>query len=181
VHNGVLEVWSRVLSAVPGSRLLLLAPPGEHRTRVANRLSGRVQFLDRSSRRRYLANHANFDIALDTFPANGHTTSLDALYMGVPVVTLLGETAIARGGLSVLSNVGLTDLVARSTDEYVEIATKLANDRPRLAELRLTLRDRLRASPLMDWGGFVRGLESRYCEMWQAWLENPNDEIRIPE
>ncbi|HSV15791.1 MAG TPA: tetratricopeptide repeat protein [Tepidisphaeraceae bacterium] len=170
VHERVLAVWSRVLAAVPGSRLLLLAPPGSHRQRVADRLSGRVQFVDRAPRRKYLASHAEIDIALDTFPANGHTTSLDALYMGVPAVTLLGETAIARGGLSVLSNVGLMDLVARSPDEYVEIARKLANDRARLAELRATLRDRLRASPLMDWSGFVRGLEARYREMWIEWV-----------
>ena len=105
----------------------------------------------------------------DPFPYNGHTTSLDALWMGVPVVSLAGQRAVSRAGLSQLTNLGLPELVAFSENEYVEIATRLAGDLPRLTELRRTLRARMESSVLMDAEQFARGIEAAYRTMWRQW------------
>ena len=104
---------------------------------------------------------------MDTFPYNGHTTNLDALWMGVPVVSLAGKTPVSRAGLSQLTNLGLPDLVAHSESEYVKIAVSLARDLPRLATLRSTLRDRMKNSVLMDAPRFARNIETAYQRMWQ--------------
>jgi protein O-GlcNAc transferase len=109
------------------------------------------------------------DVAVDTFPYNGHTTSLDALWMGVPVVSLGGSAPVSRAGLSQLTNLGLADLVAHSEEDYVEIAVALAGDLPRLEELRSTLRRRLKNSVLMDAPHFARQVEEAYREMWRIW------------
>jgi predicted O-linked N-acetylglucosamine transferase (SPINDLY family) len=116
--------------------------------------------------------YQRLDIALDTFPYNGHTSSLEALWMGVPVVSLVGETPVSRAGLSQLSNLGLPELVAHSESEYVHIAECLASDLSRLAELRSTLRDRMRGSVLMDAPRFARQIEKAYREMWRAWCSD---------
>lgn len=89
--------------------------------------------------------------------------------MGVPVVSLAGKTAVGRGGLSLLSNVGLADLVAKDPEQYVRIAQELAGDLPRLCELRATLRSRMECSPLMNATRFARNIEAAYREMWQRW------------
>jgi predicted O-linked N-acetylglucosamine transferase (SPINDLY family) len=109
--------------------------------------------------------YQRIDIVLDTFPYNGHTTSLDALWMGVPVVSLCGERPVSRAGLSQLSNLGLSGLVAHSEDEYVDLATRLANDLPRLKDLRANLRQRLEKSVLMDGPRFARQIEACYRAM----------------
>ena len=111
-------------------------------------------------------------MVLDTYPYNGHTTSLDALWMGVPVVSLAGESAVSRAGWSQLSNLGRTGTggIFRG-DDYVEIATLLAHDRPRLAELRRTLRARMEGSVLMDAPRFARGIEAAYRRMWHLWCK----------
>src|SRR5205823_1309837 len=103
------------------------------------------------------------------FPYGGGTTTCDALWMGVPVISLRGKTAVGRGGLSILSNLGLTDLVAHTPDEYIHIASALANDLHRLAELRAALRPRMQQSPLMDPPRFARDVEAAYREMWARW------------
>jgi predicted O-linked N-acetylglucosamine transferase (SPINDLY family) len=175
VNEQVLELWARVLGAVEGSRLLLLAPKGSRREEILGSLRSRavdvsrVEFVSKEPRRSYLDWHHRVDIILDTFPYNGHTTNLDALWMGVPVVSLVGKHAVSRAGFSQLSNLGLTELAAFSQDDYVKIATQLAHDLPRLAQLRTTLRGRMQASPLMDAPGFARGVEAAYREMWQRW------------
>jgi predicted O-linked N-acetylglucosamine transferase (SPINDLY family) len=106
---------------------------------------------------------------LDTFPYTGHSTSLDALWMGVPVVSLTGPSAVSRGGLSILSNLGLPELAASTEADYVRLAVELARDLPRLAALRATLRERLQASPLMDAPRFARQIEAAYRTMWHRW------------
>jgi len=128
-----------------------------------------VEFFELLPREAYLELYRRVDIVLDPFPYNGHTTSLDALWMGVPVVSLAGQKAVSRAGLSQLSNLGLADLVAYSKDDYVAIATRLAQDSPRRAELRSTLRERMQVSPLMDATRFARGIESAYRTMWRCW------------
>ncbi|MGD0771023.1 MAG: tetratricopeptide repeat protein [Tepidisphaeraceae bacterium] len=172
VNERVLELWSIVLRAIPESRLILLAPRGNSRRRVLDRLDfSRVEFVDRQDRAAYLKTCDRIDIGLDTFPYNGHATSLDCLWMGVPVVTLIGRTVVGRAGLSQLTNLGLTELIAQTPEQYVQIAVELAKDLPRLAEMRRTLRARMQASPLMDAPGFARDIEAAYRQMWRNWVD----------
>ena len=113
--------------------------------------------------------HGQADVMLDTFPFTGGTTTCHALWMGVPVISLVGNTATSRGGASLLHAVGLSELVAQSPDQYIDIACGLAQDAARLASLRAGMRERMRASALMDAQRFTRNLESAYRQMWQTW------------
>ncbi|MEQ1858853.1 MAG: tetratricopeptide repeat protein [Chthoniobacteraceae bacterium] len=177
VNERVIGWWSAILERVPRSRMLLLCPAGEGRDLIAAQFRqcgvevDRVSFSDRLSRADYLALHHRVDVILDPFPYNGHMTTCDALWMGVPVVSLAGQTPVSRGGLSLLSNVGLPELAAFAPEDYVRIAADLANDLPRLAALRATLRERMRASPLMDGPRFARGIEDACRTMWREWCE----------
>ena len=169
----VLSAWAAILNAVPGSRLVVLANAarslGEYLTRTfeGHGISGdRVTLADRRPRGAYLELIRQVDIALDPFPFNGHTTTCDALWQGVPVVTLAGRMYAARFGSSGHVNLGLRELIASTSDEYVEIAARLAGDVERLKELRAGLRDRMIASPLLDFVGFTRNLEAAYRRMW---------------
>ena len=165
VHDGVRAAWARVLAAVPGSRLAVLAPAGSARSRARAAFGDRVTFLPFQSRADYLATYRGIDVCLDTFPYNGHTTSLDGLWMGVPTVTLVGRTVVGRAGWSQLSNLGLTELAAADVDGFVGAAVRLATDLPRLTELRRGLRGRMRRSPLTDVAAFARGVEAAYRRM----------------
>jgi len=172
----VIELWSRLLARVPDSRLLIV------RRGVT---SIRKEFLARFTRygvdprrldlqdsvpfRDYLALHGLADVVLDTFPYAGGTTTCHALWMGVPVVSLVGSTATSRGGASLLHAIGLDELVANTPDEYLEIAATLAGDPRRLAELRTGMRGRMAGSPLMDAERFTRNLEGAYRSMWRSW------------
>ena len=170
-----MRLWASVLEAVPDSRLMLMAPQGSSRDRLLGRLAAqgvdtsRVQCVPFRPRAAYLRTYHEIDVALDTYPYNGHTTSLDALWMGVPVVTRVGTTPASRAGLSQLSNLGLEVLAADSDDEYIRIATALAADRPALAALRRELRPHMQRSPLMDAARFARHLERAYRAMWREW------------
>jgi predicted O-linked N-acetylglucosamine transferase (SPINDLY family) len=173
VHRGVIELWARVLRDVPRSRLLLLVPPGETRRRTieifeANGVAReRLDLVGFKLRPEYLATYRSIDVCLDTFPYNGHTTSLDAFLMGVPVVTLAGSTVAGRAGLSQATNLGLPELVATTPDDFVRAAVALCGDLDRLTELRAGLRRRMESSPLMDAPRFARNLEAAYREMWR--------------
>jgi predicted O-linked N-acetylglucosamine transferase (SPINDLY family) len=175
VNEAVLRLWAQVLRAAPSSRLLLLTPVGAARAQVLKLLEGeaiapeRIEFVPVQPRHQYLQSYHRIDLGLDTFPCNGHTTSLDSFWMGVPVVTFVGQTAMGRAGSSVLSNLGLPELAARSEEEYVRIASELAADLPRLGRLRSTLRQRMEQSPLMDAPRFARNLEAAYRQMWRRW------------
>lgn len=173
--DATLALWSGVFAALPDARLVLMAPEGAARKRLAARFAAhgidpaRVSFTGFQARADYLRTYQQFDIALDTFPANGHTTSLDALWMGVPVPTRAGHSAVSRAGLCLLANLGLPELAAPDDAGYVEIVTSLALDLPRLAALRAGLRARMQASPLMDGARFARGMEAAFREMWRGW------------
>ncbi len=175
VTSPTLAAWARLLQEVPQSTLLLHAHAGSHRDRVRGFLAQqgisaeRVVFVGFQPIEGYLGVYRQIDVALDPFPYGGGTTTCDALWMGVPVVSLVGQTAVGRGGLSILSNLGLTDLVAHDSEQYVRIAVALANDLPRRSELRATLRDRMQASPLMNAPRFARNVEAAYRSMWQRW------------
>jgi predicted O-linked N-acetylglucosamine transferase (SPINDLY family) len=170
-----LRLWSRVLNRLPGSRLVLLARPGEHRRWTAELLAGqgiaagRLEFVAPQPRADYLRTYQRIDLGLDSLPYNGHTTSLDSFWMGVPVVTLVGRTVVGRAGWSQLSNLGLTELAARDEEAFVGTATAWAGDLPALAGLRAGLRQRMLQSPLTDAGAFTRAVEDAYREMWRRW------------
>lgn len=175
VSKSVLDTWTRILRDVPDSHFLLSAPEGSHRQRILDLLnrqgvaSARVQFVARQRPGEYFRLYDQIDIALDTFPFCGGTTTCDALWMGVPAVILAGKTAVGRAGVSILSNVGLPELIADSQQDYARLAVELAGDLPRLKELRGTLRHRLQDSPLADGPGFARDVEAAYRQMWRAW------------
>jgi predicted O-linked N-acetylglucosamine transferase (SPINDLY family) len=173
-----LTVWRDLLQELSGSRLLLHARPGTHRDRVRTFFAerdidpGRIEFVGVTEPAQYFARYGQIDIGLDPFPFGGGTTTCDALWMGVPVISLAGKTAVARAGLSILSNVGLPELVARTPAEYLHIAAGLAADLPRLGALRAELRDRLLRSPLTDAPRFARHLEAAFRSMWQRWCRS---------
>lgn len=176
LDEAVLRLWGRLLERVPDSRLLVVTNglrevPAAFVEELLRhgiaperlRVEGSVPFAD------YLAAHARADIVLDTFPFTGGTTTCHALWMGVPVVTLVGETATSRGGASALHAVGLGELVATTEEGYLEIAAALARDPSRQALLRAGMRERLRRSPLTDAPRFTRHLEAAYRRMWRDW------------
>jgi protein O-GlcNAc transferase len=171
--DATLQLWARVFARLPSASLMLMAAEGAPRRRIAQRLAdagidpARVRFVPFRPRDAYLRTWHEIDIGLDSLPYNGHTTSLDALWMGVPVVTRIGATSVGRAGLSQLKNLDLAALAAGSDDAFVETAVALANDLPRLADLRAGLRARMERSPLMDGALFARGVEAAYEGMWQ--------------
>jgi protein O-GlcNAc transferase len=179
MNDGVLELWAQVLKRVQNSRLLLLAPPGAPRERVIRQFRrhgidpARLDFVDRFKRPQYLEQYHRIDLGLDTFPYNGHTTSLDSLWMGVPMVTLIGNRPVGRAGLSQLSNLNMPEFAADSRERYIEIAANVAANLPRLAEIRCALRQRMRQSPLMDAARFTRNIESAYRNIWKTWCARP--------
>lgn len=171
--------WSEVMRLLPGSRLVLknrsLRDPATRRRYLslfeANGIDpGRLEMLEIvQTALDHLALYNRIDIALDTFPYNGTTTTCEAMWMGVPVVTLEGDRHAGRVGVSLLNQVGLTDLIAKTPEEYAQIAVNLAKNTDKLANLRAGLRPRMAASPLCDGEGFTRDLEQAYREMWRKW------------
>jgi len=176
-NDGMFQLWAQIMLRVPRSRLLLMAPFGSHRAEFCNRMAqfgvtpDRIGFVDRAKRDTYLDSYRLIDIALDTIPYNGHTTSLDAMWRGVPVVTLVGATVAGRAGLCQAANLGLTELIAHHPEQYITIASALAGDLPHLAELRSSLGARMMASPICDAIGWTRGIEAAYRRMWREWCE----------
>lgn len=173
-----VETWSAVLRAVPESRLLLklrINSAELHRSAVArfeaHGVEGeRIQmlpFLKYSTDA--AAMYSGMDIALDTFPYNGTTTTCEANWMGVPVIVLAGDSHRARVGVSLNTALGLTDLIAKDREEYVAVAAALAADRARLIDLKRTLRARMAASPLCDAPAYARKFEQALREIWRAW------------
>ena len=157
VGEPCVALWARVLRRVAGSTITLLAPAGDARERLLDLFEahgverGRVDFVEYQAREAYLATYGRIDIGLDTIPYGGHTTSLDALWMGVPVVTLVGSTVVGRAGLCHARNLELPELVAWSPEEFVNVAAGLAGDLDRLASLRSGLRQRMERSPSDGW------------------------------
>ena len=176
----VVDSWVDILQAVPRSRLLLknasLDSPGV-RERYMSLFAASIEperIIFKAwlpSRQAHFALYNEVDIALDTFPFNGVTTTCEALWMGVPVVTWRGDRHSARLGASLLTRVSLEDLVASDINGYVTTAVTLAGDPKRLEGLRLGLRDRMRASPLCDGVGFAHDLESMFRNAWRNWCQ----------
>jgi protein O-GlcNAc transferase len=170
------RAWAEILRGLPGSRMLMVGvPEGEAREdlrrsfREAGVDPARLELIARLPLADYYRRYDAVDLVLDTFPYGGGTTTLDALWMGVPVVTLAGDRPAGRSAASILGELGLDAWVARSADAYVRLALAHASDARALAALRAGLRARLRASALMDEAGFARDLEALLRGMWREW------------
>ncbi len=177
VSSTALECWARLLTAVPDARCIMVCPEGASRDAVRRTFSrhgiadSRVDLLPPMPWDEYTRLGARLDLCLDTFPYNGMTTTCHALWMGLPVVTLAGTSPVSRSGLSLLSTIGLPELVAWTEADYLRIVVGLANDLARLASLRASLRERMQSSPLMDGPGFARKIEAAYRTMWRRWCD----------
>jgi predicted O-linked N-acetylglucosamine transferase (SPINDLY family) len=170
-----LALWARLLKAVPGSRLALLiagGAPNAGRILPAFTQAGvdgsRIEFVGRLGLQQYLEMYRRIDILLDPMPFSGHTTTCDALWMGVPVVTLAGPAYVSRMTASVLAHLPLPELIAQSAEQYLAIAAGLATDLDRLADLRRRLRGMMQQSCISDAAGFARDLEAAYQRMCAA-------------
>jgi predicted O-linked N-acetylglucosamine transferase (SPINDLY family) len=186
INEGCLTLWAEVLRKVPQSRLLLRAARGQARSRVLTIFQGegvaesRIEFVDRLPRPEYLRLYYRIDLGLDPLPYNGHTTSLDAFWMGVPTLTLVGKTVVGRAGWSQLCNLGLQELAAQTREQYVALLAELSGDLARLQSLRGTLRQRMQESPLMDGKRFARHMEQAFRQMWRRWCRSQLLEMGIP-
>jgi len=178
INREVVELWARILRAETGSRLWFIYS-GYEVTEVQARIrdwfasagvaAERLHFEGRLPRSILLERYGGVDLALDSFPYSGGLTTCEALWMGVPVITMPGQTFAGRHAFSHLSNVGLTEAIARDADDYVATVRRLGSDRDRLARLRMELRDRVANSPLCDGARFAGHLEATLREFWRAW------------
>jgi protein O-GlcNAc transferase len=177
VGNDVLTAWGSILTALPNAKLRwqctqlgdpAIAAQLVLRLQQQGIAPARVILLGAVSREAYLAAHSDVDVILDTFPYPGGTTTCEALWMGVPTLTLAGETLLARQGASLLTAGGLGEWVANSGEEYINKAVGLTENLPRLAALRVGLREQVRVSPLFDAQRFARNFEEALWGMWRA-------------
>ncbi len=174
-----LQCWSRILLSVPNSKLVIKSGALSEsliQERLLARFENegvapqRLEFREGSSHDAMLSEYGDIDIALDTFPFNGGMTTLESLWMGVPVVTIAGDTVVSRQTVSVLANIGLVEELAfEDRDAYVAGAVALASDWERLDNLRNLLRPRMANSPLRDAVQFTHDLDDLFRRMWQAW------------
>lgn len=179
MNSAVIAAWAEILTRLPGSRLIL-------KNRSLRDEPTCVRYIEFFTERGvapdrvdlvgwlpastdHLALYSQIDIALDTFPYNGTTTTCEALWMGVPVIALAGNRHAGLVGASLLTQIGLSDLLAQAPDDYVNLAVQLAGNPDKLAVLRASLRERMTDSPLCDARAFVRHLEEAYREMWRRW------------
>jgi len=181
ISSNAFKIWSEILKAVPNSRLIIKAKSLSERMTcdsvkdifIQNGTDpDRIELLSWVlSPREHLETYNRVDIGLDTFPYNGTTTTCEALWMGVPVITLAGNTHVSRVGVSLLSNIGLSELVAKTYDEYIELAANLAMDINKLQFYRKNSRDMMAKSALCDVKRFIVNLENCYRDVWRNWCE----------
>lgn len=186
LNDAVVDCWAEILRRVPDSRLVLKArsfADPDTRARCVGVFGARGvdgAQLDLRDRTRDLrdsfAAYNTVDIALDPFPYNGTTTSFDALWMGTPVIALMGDRHSGRVGASILTHLGLDELIALSPGAYVDKAVALARDTPRRDTLTRSLRAQLESSPLMDAAGFAEKVEAAYRRMWRRWCAEADEQ-----
>jgi len=183
----VVAVWARILKRIPNARLMLKAASFSDsgvREDVLQRFAAHGITADRlslkpgSPRQEYFAAYGNVDIALDPFPFTGGTTTVDGIWMGVPIITKRGDSIVSRQGESILLNIDLPDWIAESEDDYVELAVRRAADLTHLAGLRAGLRARLEASPLCNAKLFAQHLTEAFQGMWQKYRDASCSEPR---
>lgn len=178
----VRRLWCEILARLPDSRMVVVGmPEGQSRDRLledfrrAGIAASRLTIAPRVPLDEYFRWFDEVDIALDSMPYSGGTTTCDTLWMGVPVVTFAGPRSVSRSAASILTTAGLGDWIGATPEDYVRLAVEFARDGARLAGLRGSLRQRLRESPLMDEAGFVPDLEDAYRRMWRGWCANAAD------
>jgi protein O-GlcNAc transferase len=181
INRAVIRAWAEVLSRVPASKLVLVGVPGNvTRARFESIFAAegidaaRLSIYPSVSDADFWKLRRTVDIALDPFPYNGVTSTCEALYVGTPLVGLAGTYGASRAAASLLTAVGLAELVAKNEDEYVEINVRLAADLPALDRLRSSLRERMQGSPLMDSVSLARALEDAYRRIWKDWVARPS-------
>jgi predicted O-linked N-acetylglucosamine transferase (SPINDLY family) len=181
LNNKVFSAWSQILSLIPTARLVLdYKPFGDPKTQTYY-----IQLLQEhgiDTKRVEMRNSVNIfeslgdiDILLDSFPHSGGTMLFDAVWMGVPVLTLASDRPVGRIGTSLMSNLGLTEWVSQSEPEYVNKAVVFAKDIPSLVQLRSNLRSMMQSSSVMDENSFARDVETAYKNMWDSWLDLPKN------
>ncbi len=189
INDRVIALWAQVLLATPRSRLFLKSPQLKEalvRKRVCEAFAAhgiepeRLLLEGLSSRAEYLACYQRVDIALDPFPYTGGTTTAEALWMGVPVLTLQGERFLSRQGVGLLMNAGLTDWIAADQSDYVFQATAHARDLPALAELRAAMRQQVLASPIFNASDFAHHFETALRGMWRTWCSQQTGRVDSP-
>jgi len=177
VTRTTLDLWAGVLGKIDRSRMIIATPHGTAREQLLADLGARgiaaegIELRDPLSTGERLTFWNAIDICLDTAPWNSALTSIDALWMGVPVVTLAGQTGVSIIGRSLLASAGLGDFAAETPEQFVHIASDAAGDIGRLTKMRSKLRAQIDASPLMDAKGFTRDVESAFKRTWQTWCE----------
>jgi predicted O-linked N-acetylglucosamine transferase (SPINDLY family) len=185
LSSTTFSIWTAILKNMPNAQLILksaaLTDSTARKYAFDNFVAGGIEknriklFSWLPSTRDHLMFYNNIDIGLDTSPYNGTTTTCESLWMGVPVITLAGNTHASRVGVSLLSNVGLHELIATSPEEYVAKAIDLAHDMEKLQSLRKCLRDIMACSPLTDAKRFTIHLEEAYRRMWIKWCKKSED------
>jgi protein O-GlcNAc transferase len=181
INEPTLAAWASILAQTPGSRLLIKASvlaDATTRRSIGDFFIARGISADRLDLRPWVAAAerrtilGSVDLALDTFPYNGHTTTCEALSMGTPTITRAGHTFRSRVGASANHYLGLPELITRSDEEYVRVAVELASNRQRLRDVRAPLREAIKTSPIFDAIGFTRSLEQAYHAMWERACRN---------
>ncbi len=173
----VLEAWVKILTRVARSRLLLYSPPSARRDHVKSFFvergiaPQRIEFVGKESIEAHLRTIGRVDIALDPFPYNGGTTTLNSLWMGVPVITFAGQRSISRAGYALLTAAGFDEFIAKDIDGYIDLACETASDLGKLSEIRASLRPRMARSPLCDAQAVTRGLEQTLRRFWRRWCQ----------
>jgi predicted O-linked N-acetylglucosamine transferase (SPINDLY family) len=178
LNTGVIDVWCRIMREIPNSRMVMVCPGGRKRQEEVGQIfakqgiaPNRLSMSDITPFAIYFRLYLEIDVALDPWPYNGGTTTMDSLLMGVPVVNLEGKWATARAGVTLMKNVGHPEWIGKSIDEYVQIAKDLVSDVPRLAQLRQELRPRMINSPLMNGKGFAADMEEAYLRAWKRYCD----------
>jgi predicted O-linked N-acetylglucosamine transferase (SPINDLY family) len=187
IHPLIIELWAEILKATGNSRILLRFRGGnnpEMRERYFKKFEQlgipreRVEICGWKDFVEYLESYGQVDIALDTFPWNGHTTTCEALWMGVPTISLVGKAFVSRVGLSILSNVGLDSFATSTPEQYVAEAVSVAENLQALAKIRASMRQRMAAGVLCDAKRFARNVEAAYRKMWHRWSQSRELEVR---
>lgn len=173
-NDSVVLAWRRILESVEGSKMVILGRSDRVKRRISKLMgdvAGRLEFVEQTGREKYLQKYQEIDLVLDTFPYNGPSTSLDAMWMGVPTVSLAGELGVGRGGRSILNAVGLGELSCQTLEEYIQKSAALGRDIEKLADIRRGLRKRMQQSALMDIPGFARDIEKALRSIWRQGSE----------
>jgi predicted O-linked N-acetylglucosamine transferase (SPINDLY family) len=189
INDNLIDIWCHIMAKTPDSRLVMRYR-GKEWDRINLKLSAKLEQNGISSTRLMLLGHANsvmeqmkayrqIDIALDTFPYHGTTTTCEAMYMGVPVITLAGRSHLSRVGVSLLETVGIQDFIANNTDEYIEKAVALASNPNLIKALRQKLRYMMLNSPLCDSITFTSNLEKAYRAVWIRWCSKVSQSTDI--